>query len=373
MEGSARAINFTVDMASPNKVLLLASDPVGSGIRLDREVRAVSRAINEGRNGESFKLIAEFAVTVSDLPRLISLHQPEIVHFAGHGTPDGILLEDEQGGVQAVGSETLRRLLSTVGKSIRVVVLNAGETLQTAEALSSTVDYTIGYAGPITDAAAVAFTDDFYVTLTAGKTVREAFDLAAHRVLLESGTISSTPHLLVRSPISEVSGDADSSRREHSAMYSDLAEGSRSAVFVSYSHKDRRWLERLQIHLRPLERDHSIDVWDDTKIRPGTPWKSEIEKAISNAKVAILLVSADFLASDFVAKNELPPLLRAAEEEGAMILPIIVSPCRFVRTPLGVFQAVNDPEKPLNSLKGANRERILTRVADVVESAFLKP
>lgn len=146
----------------------------------------------------------------------------------------------------------------------------------------------------------------------------------------------------------------------------------RRGVFVSYSHRDRKWLERLQIHLRPLERDHSLAVWDDTKIRPGTDWRGEIRHAIQTAKVAILLVSADFLASEFIAKNELPPLLRAAKEDGALILPVIVSPCRFVKTEnLSGFQAVNDPDKPLNSLKGANRERILTQVVDAVEAALL--
>ena len=148
----------------------------------------------------------------------------------------------------------------------------------------------------------------------------------------------------------------------------------RAGVFISYSHKDRKWLERLQVHLRPLERDHSLAIWDDTKIKPGTDWRGEIRRAIETAKVAILLISADFLASEFIDKNELPPLLRAAKEDGALILPVIVSPSRFVRTEnLNGFQSVNDPEKPLNSLKGANRERILTQVVDAVESALLKP
>jgi hypothetical protein len=147
--------------------------------------------------------------------------------------------------------------------------------------------------------------------------------------------------------------------------------GTRNGVFISYSHRDRKWLEPLRDHLRSLERDHAIEVWDDSQIRPGTNWRGAIEDAIKNAKVAILLVSARFLASDFIALNELPPLLRAAQEDGARILPVIVSPCRFEKTSLSEFQAVNDPQKPLSDIKGANRDRVFIKVADEVDSAFL--
>ena len=90
----------------------------------------------------------------------------------------------------------------------------------------------------------------------------------------------------------------------------------RNRVFISYSHHDVRHLERLRVHLRPLERDHIIEVWDDTRPSPGTNWRDAIVEALSSAKVGILLISADFLASDFIVNNELPPLLKAASDGG---------------------------------------------------------
>ncbi len=65
----------------------------------------------------------------------------------------------------------------------------------------------------------------------------------------------------------------------------------RNKVFISYSHQDERWLKRLRVHLRPLERNHTIEVWDDTRMSPGTNWRDAIAGAISSAKVGILLIS----------------------------------------------------------------------------------
>src|SRR6218665_3206938 len=87
-------------------------------------------------------------------------------------------------------------------------------------------------------------------------------------------------------------------------------------IFISYSHKDAEYLERLLVHLKPLERDGLIDTWVDTRLLAGDRWKKEIDAALKKARVAVLLVSADFLASDFIINNELPPLLKAAEEQG---------------------------------------------------------
>src|SRR3954468_23289787 len=123
--------------------------------------------------------------------------------------------------------------------------------------------------------------------------------------------------------------------------------GTRTQVFVSYSHADTEHLQRLRVHLRPYERQSQLELWSDTNIRTGQQWKKEIETALGRAAVAIVLVSADFLASDFVAENELPPLLEAAKREGVKILPVVLKPCAFAATKsLSEYQAVNDPAKP---------------------------
>ncbi|MEL7613208.1 toll/interleukin-1 receptor domain-containing protein [Vreelandella titanicae] len=144
----------------------------------------------------------------------------------------------------------------------------------------------------------------------------------------------------------------------------------RTQVFVSYSHADSEHLLRLKVHLRPYERKGQVDLWADTKIKPGQKWRSEIESALDRAAVAVLLVSADFLASDFVVENELPPLLEAAQAEGVKILPVILKPCAFGPTKeISQFQAINSPSAPLISLDEGESEAVWVKLAEEVSES----
>jgi hypothetical protein len=145
-----------------------------------------------------------------------------------------------------------------------------------------------------------------------------------------------------------------------------------NSVFISYSHEDEEYLDRLMVHLRPLEKGGLIDMWADTKLKAGDRWKQEIQKALHRARVAILLISADFLASDFIIDNELPPILRNAESEGTHIIPIILKPCRFTRDEnLSEFHAINDPKRPLSMRTASEREVIFDKVSETVESFLI--
>lgn len=142
-------------------------------------------------------------------------------------------------------------------------------------------------------------------------------------------------------------------------------------VFVSYSHVDATYLDRLKIHLKPFEKNGLIDLWEDTKIKAGEKWKEKIENALERSAIAILLVSADFLASDFIIDNELPPLLKAAEENGKVILPVIVKPCRFTKMhQLSQFQSINDPKMPLSKLDENGKEELYVEIANYIDDSL---
>ena len=103
-------------------------------------------------------------------------------------------------------------------------------------------------------------------------------------------------------------------------------------VFISYSHADETWKDALQTQLGALQADDPdfIDAWDDRRIGVGEKWKEEIEQAMDRASVAVLLISAHFLTSKFILREEVPRLLARAEKE-LRIVPVIVRACNWQR------------------------------------------
>ena len=94
----------------------------------------------------------------------------------------------------------------------------------------------------------------------------------------------------------------------------------RDQVFISYSHNDKKLMGELLKHLKPFSRSGSITVWSDEQIASGSRWFSEIQTALEQTSVAVLLVSPDFLASAFIHEHELGPLLKEAEAGGVRIV-----------------------------------------------------
>lgn len=176
-------------------------------------------------------------------------------------------------------------------------------------------------------------------------------------------------HDLIDEVLNENLPNFDKEASSLNSYISDIENTKRDTVFVSYSHADKNIIKRVQTHFKVLENEGvPVMFWDDTKIKAGTKWKEEIQKALSTAKVAVLLVSTEFLASEFITKNELPALLKAAENRGATILPIIIKFCRYTKhKQLSVFQAVNDPEKPLFGLTKNEQEKTLIKLINRIE------
>jgi hypothetical protein len=143
----------------------------------------------------------------------------------------------------------------------------------------------------------------------------------------------------------------------------------RDQAFVSYCHTDnKKYLQRLQTHLKPFEKEYSIKYWADTKIKPGEQWNNEIHNALERTAVAILLVSANFAASDFIREVELPYLLKAEQSDRVKILPVYIDSLSSNALPtLSKFQGINDPAKPLSLLVSSQQEKIWAQVVDATK------
>lgn len=143
----------------------------------------------------------------------------------------------------------------------------------------------------------------------------------------------------------------------------------RKTVFVSYAHEDRKWADELVTHLAPWIRDKRVNLWDDSRIDGGARWKDAIDAALDEAAVAVLLVSKSFLASEFIATYELPRLVARAGRNELRLIWVAVGYSAVNTTTLSQFQAANNPDRPLESLGAAQRNKVMVKVATKVADA----
>jgi len=112
-----------------------------------------------------------------------------------------------------------------------------------------------------------------------------------------------------------------------------MSTSSEPRVIISYSHEDSRWCAMFEKHLGALVPEKLLRIWSDQMLRVGEYWYDSIVEAIESADVAILLVSADYLASDFIRLEEVPRLLERRRQEGMLIVPVICRPCVWRQIP----------------------------------------
>lgn len=144
-------------------------------------------------------------------------------------------------------------------------------------------------------------------------------------------------------------------------------------IFVSYSHEDEVWKDQLLGHLRVLQRQGIVEVWETSALRAGDDWAKELGKVIDQVDIAVLLVSPSFLASDFIVTREVPALLQRRQKEGLVVLPVLVRPSMWSAIPqIAELQFLNDPSKPLSSASEAERDKIyasmVQRIADLAQA-----
>jgi hypothetical protein len=180
------------------KILFLAANPSDTTrLRLDEESRSIKQALHQTEFRDRFEVEQHWAVRVTDVQGLLLCHEPDIVHFSGHGSKIGeIVLEDNFGKSRPVSVRALSKLFTILKDNIRCVVLNACYSERQARAIAKHIDCVIGMSDSIGDLAAIGFATAFYQALGYGRDVKTAFDLGCLQIDLESLDEQDIPKLL---------------------------------------------------------------------------------------------------------------------------------------------------------------------------------
>src|SRR5438876_5224575 len=132
-------------------------------------------------------------------------------------------------------------------------------------------------------------------------------------------------------------------------------------VFYSYAHEDASWLNELEKHLSLLRRQGLITAWHDRHILPGADWAQAIDKHLERASVILLLISADFLASDYCYGLEMQRALQRHQANEARVIPILLRPVDWKGAPFAHLQALPTDANPIMSW--SNQDEAFTDVA----------
>ena len=133
--------------------------------------------------------------------------------------------------------------------------------------------------------------------------------------------------------------------------------------FVSYSHKDEEDKKEIKKFIGSIDTNFKFDIWDDTKIQTGDIWKQKIEKAISEAHIAILLLSIDFLDSDFIKNDELPLLLEKYNKDKIIIFCVLIGYCPIDYNPFFKKLQIFNKNSPLRDLPEGEKAKQLSKLA----------
>jgi internalin A len=156
--------------------------------------------------------------------------------------------------------------------------------------------------------------------------------------------------------------DLEGARRRERAV-EELRSAAR--VFISYSHRDERLRNRLEVHLKLLQREGLIETWQDREIEAGEDWRQKIDDNLERADIILLLVSPDFLASDYCYENEMRRALELHEEKKARAIPVVVRDVNWKIAPLAKLQALPKDGKAV--MTWANKDTAWKNVSEGIQ------
>jgi len=375
----------------PLRILGMIADPKDlANLDVDTEKLRVEKATQDLRAKGSVELTWLPGQTWQDLQRAMRHGPWHIFHFIGHGdfdarTEEGLIaLVDNAGKADYLSATSLGRLLAD-HRSLRLVILNSCEGARgsTQDVFSSTSAILVRRGIPavlamqyeITDRAAIELSRAFYEALADGMPVDAAVSEARKAISLgvENSVEWGTPVLYMRSPdgvlfdlvqkstvaVAPISKPQPTSLPPAS-MNVPLPRNA-VEIFYCYAHKDDQLRKKLEIHLSLLKQEGLITGWYDREIHAGAEWVNEIEAHLNAAHIILLLVSPDFIASDYCYSIEMKRALERHDAKEARVIPVILRPTDWERAPFGKLLALPTDRKPIT--KWLNRDESYLNVA----------
>jgi hypothetical protein len=331
------------------KILILSANPQNtSQLRLDQELRDIAEGLRRSQQRDQFVLEQRSAVRPRDIQRSMLDVSPQIVHFSGGGTgEEGLAFEGDSGNAQFVDGAALASLFALFAEQVECIVLNGCYSEVQAKAIAQHIPYVIGVKQAIDDRVAIEFAVGFYDALGAGRSIEFAYKLGCSAIPMAGITEHLTPVLIKKSgrgavtqPIPAVEPAPVTAVPAVTVEQPVMTENQAIEVFFSYAHEDEALRNKLANHLTLLQRQDLIKAWYDREIRAGEEWQQEIEQQLNSAQIILLLISADFLASDFCWSVELQRAMQRHEAGEARVIPIILRPCDWKGSPFSKLQAL---------------------------------
>lgn len=284
-----------------------ASPPKLQALQLADETAAIKSKLLAGDHSGQFKVDVCADVSVDDLREKLRGVQPDVLHFSGHSIRGELLFEGNAWG-HRVPKESLADMLKLLKGRLRCVVLNACTSDEQAAEIARTIDCVIGIRSSIDDDAAIAFSRGFYEALAWGDSVGKAFELARNSIHLSGSAQHTHPQLCCRPGVDP--------HKVHLTFCI-------PAVCIA-ADSDRVYLdELLDVQLAPLVNSHALSCWEASRDLTAWDLEAETTKQLESARLVIVLLSADLLASE----TRMPLVQRALvrhTNKSARVVPIRV-------------------------------------------------
>ncbi len=273
-------------MSDRRKILILSANPKGTAqLRLAEEVREIKEGLRRSNCRDLYQVETAEAVRVRDIHRAMLDHEPNIVHFCGHGAEEeGLVFEDETGQMKLVSAEALAGLFALFAGKLDCILLNACYSQVQAEAIAQHINDVIGMTKAIGDKAAIEFAVGFYDALGAGKGVEFAYKLGCNTIQMAGIAEHLTPKLLTKGNKIPEQTETMTSQR----------------VFISYRSQEPDVSLAQEFHDRLQASGHK-PFMAAKSISWGENWIERIDRELKQCDYFLLLLSEQSASSDLVA------------------------------------------------------------------------